>query len=71
MEERRNENKDTEDEKYVDIGEHFKQYNRKTTEEEEAAKIQLEQKVDKENPEKKEEVKAYEPQVHFLKGYKK
>ena len=65
LEERRNEKKDTEEEKYVDIREHFKQHSPKTTKEEEAAKMKLEQKVEKENPGKKEEVKAYEPPVPF------
>ena len=65
LEERINEKKDIEEEKYADIGEHFKQHNPKTTDEEEAAKMQPEQKVEKENPGKKEEVKAYEPQVPF------
>ena len=65
LEERRNEKKDTEEEKYANIREHFKQHSPKTTEEEEAEKIQLEQKVEKENPGENEEVKAYEPQVPF------
>ena len=43
LEERRNEKKDTEEEKYADIGEHFKQHSPKTIEEEKGAKIQLEQ----------------------------
>ena len=45
--------------------EHFKQHGRKTTEEEESTRMQLEKNVEKENPGKKEEVKAYEPQVPF------
>ena len=65
LEERRKEKKDTEEEQYAYIGEHFKQHSPKTTKEEEAAKIQLEKNVEKENPGKKEEVKAYEPQVPF------
>ena len=65
LEERRNEKKDTEEEKYADIGEHFKQHNPKTTEEEEATKMQPDQQVEKENPGKKKEVKAHEPQVPF------
>ena len=47
LEERRNEKKDTEEEKYADIREHFKQHIPKTTKEEEAAKMKLEQKVEK------------------------
>ena len=65
LEERRNEKKDTEEEKYADIGEHFKQHSPKTTEKEEATKMQQDQKVEKENKGKREEVKAYEPQVPF------
>ena len=38
---------------------------KKYTEEEEAAKMQPEQKVEKENLGKKEQIKAYEPQVPF------
>ena len=48
LEERREEEKDIEEEKYADIGEHFKQHNPKTIEEEEAAKMQPEKKVEKE-----------------------
>ena len=65
LEERRKEKKDTEEEQYADIGEHFKQHSPKITIEEEAVKIQPEKNVEKENPGKKEEVKAYEPQVPF------
>ena len=61
LEERRKEKKDTEEEQYADIGEHFKQNSPKTTKEEEAAKMQPEKNVEKENPGKEEEVKAYEP----------
>ena len=39
LEERRNEKKDNEEEKYTDIKEHFKQDSLKTTEEEEVAKM--------------------------------
>ena len=43
LENRRNEKNEIEEEKYADIGEHFKQHNSKTIEEEEAAKMQLKQ----------------------------
>ena len=39
LEERIKEKKDTEEEKYADIGEHFKQHSPKTTKEEEAIKM--------------------------------
>ena len=65
LEEIRNEKKDTEEEKYADIGEHFKQHSPKTTEEDEAAKVLPNQQVEKENSGKKKEVKAYEPLVPF------
>ena len=39
LEERRKEKKDTEEERYADIGEHFKQHSPKTIEEEEAVKM--------------------------------
>ena len=61
LEERRKEKKDIEEEQYAYIGEHFKQHSPKTTEEEEAVKMQPEKNVEKENPGKKEEVKAYKP----------
>ena len=65
LEERRKKKKDTEEEKYADIGEHFKQHSPKTTKEEEAEKTQPEKNVEKENLRKKEKVKGYEPQVPF------
>ena len=65
LEERRVEKKDTEEENYEEIGEEFKQHNLETTEEEKTIKMQPEQQVKKENLGKKEEVKAYEPQVPF------
>ena len=39
LEERIKEKKDTEEEQYADIAEHFKQHSPKTTEEEEAVKM--------------------------------
>ena len=71
LEERRKEKKDIEEEQYADIGEHFKQHSSKTTEEKEAAKMQPEKNVEKENLGKKEEVKAYEPQVSFPQNLQK
>ena len=65
LEERRKENIYTEEEQYADIGEYFKQHIPKTTEEDEAVKMQQEKNVEKENPWKKEDVKAYKPQVPF------
>ena len=65
LEEIKKEKKDTEEEQYADIGEHFKQHGPKTTKEEEAARMQPEKNVEKENLGKNEEVKAYEPQVPF------
>ena len=65
LDERRVEKKDTEEEKNADFREEFKQHSSKTTEEEKTTRMQLEQQVEKENPRKKEEVKAYEPQVPF------
>ena len=65
LDERRVEKKDTEEEKNADFREEFKQHSSETTEEEKTTRMQLEQQVEKENPRKKEEVKAYEPQVPF------
>ena len=64
LDERRVE-KDIEEENYAEIREEFKKHNLETTEEEKTTKMQLEQQVEKENRRKKEEVKAYEPQVPF------
>ena len=71
LDERRVEKKDTEEENYAEIREEFRQHSSKTTEEEKTTKMQPEQQVKKENPRKKEEVKAYEPQVPSLKGYRR
>ena len=65
LDERRVEKKDNEEEKYADFGEEFKQHNSETIEEEKTSKMQPEQQVEKDNPRKKEEVKAYKPQVPF------
>ena len=65
LEEKRVENKDTEEEKYVEIGQEFKQHSSETTEEEKTVKMQPEQQVEKENRGKREEVKDYNPQVPF------
>ena len=65
LKERRVEMKDTEEENYAEIGEEFKQHSSETTEDEKTAKMQLKQQVKKENLGKKEDVKAYEPQVPF------
>ena len=65
LEEIRVEKKDIDKENYAEIGEEFKQYSSETTEEEKPAKMQPGQQIEKENLGKKEEVKAYEPQVPF------
>ena len=65
LEERRVEKKDADEENYAEIGEKFKQHSSKTTEEEKTSKMQPEQQIKKVNLGKKEEVKAYEPQVPF------
>ena len=61
LEERRAEKKDTEEENYAEIREEFKQHSSEAIEEEKTKKMQPEQPVEKESPEKKKEVKAYEP----------
>ena len=65
LEEKRVEKKDTDEEKYAETGEEFKKHSSETTEEEKTVKMQLKQQVEKENLGKKEEVKAYNPQVPF------
>ena len=65
LEEKRVERKNTEEEKYAKIGEESKQHNSETIEEEKTTKMQLEQHMEKENLGKREEVKAYKPQVPF------
>ena len=65
LEEMRVEKKDTEEEKYAEIEEEFKQHSSEPIEEEKTIKMQPKQQVEKENLGKKEEVKAYNPQVPF------
>ena len=65
LDERKAEKKDTEEEKYADFEEEFKQHSSETTEEEKTARMQPEQQVEKENPGEKKDVKAYVPQVSF------
>ena len=71
LDERRVEKKDTEEKNYAKIREEFKQHSSETTEEEKIAKMIPEQQVEKENPGKNEEVKAYEPHVPFLQRLQK
>ena len=65
LEERRNEMKETEKEKHIEIGEELKQQSSKVAKEDRSTKKQQEQQVEKTNLKKKEEVKAYNPQVPF------
>ena len=65
LEEIRNEKKETEEEKHAEIGEELKQHSLEVVEEDRTAKIQQEQQVERGNLRKKEEVKAYNPQVPF------
>ena len=65
LDERRVKKKDIEEENYAKIREEFKQHDSETIEEEKITKIQSEQQVEKENPGKNEQVKAYEPHVLF------
>ena len=63
--EKRVERMNTEEEKYVEIGEESKQHNSETIEEEKTTKIQSEQQIKKINLGQKKEVKAYKPQDPF------
>ena len=65
LEEKRNEKKESEKEKHAEIGEELKQHSSEVVEEDRAAKIQQEEQVEKGNLRKKEEAKAYNPQVPF------
>ena len=65
MAEKRVEKKDTEEKKHAEIGEEFKQHGSKTAEEYKTIKMQQEQHLEKGNLGKREEVKAYNPQVPF------
>ena len=65
LEERRNEKKETKEEKHTKIGEEFKQQGSEVIEEDRTAKIQQQLQVEKGNLKKKEKVKAYNPQVPF------
>ena len=65
LQERRNEKKEIEEEKHTEIGEELKQQSSEVAELDRTAKMQQEQQVEKGNLKKKEEVKAYNPQVSF------
>ena len=65
LEERRNEKKETEEEKHTEIREELKQQSSEVAEEYRTTKMQQEPQVEKGNIKKKEEVKAYNPQVPF------
>ena len=65
LDERIVEKKDIGEENYAENREEFKQHSSETTEEEKTTKMHPEQQVEKENPRKKEEVKAYEPHAPF------
>ena len=65
LQERRNEKKEIEEEKHTEIGEELKQQSSEVAELDRTAKMQQEQQVEKGNLKKKEEVKAYNPQVPF------
>ena len=65
LEERRNEKKETGEEKHAEIGEELKHHSSEVAEEDRTAKMQQEEQVEKGNLRKKEEVKAYNPQVPF------
>ena len=66
LEEKRNEKKETKKEKHAEIGEELKHHSSEVAEEDRTIKMQQEQQVEKGNLRKKEEVKAYNPQVLFL-----
>ena len=71
LEERRNEKKETEEEKHAEVGEELKHQSSGVVEEDRIAKMQQEQQVEKRNIRKKKEVKAYNPQVPFPQRLKK
>ena len=65
LEERRNEKKETEEEKHAEVGEELNQHSSEVAEEDRTTKMQQEQQVEKGNLRKNEEVKTYSPQVPF------
>ena len=65
LEEKRNEKRKTEEEKHTEIGGELKQYTSEVTEEERTANMQQKQQVEERDLRKKEEVRAYKPQVPF------
>ena len=71
LEERRNEKKETEEEKHAKVGEELKQHSSGVVEEDRTIKMQQDQQVEKGNLRNKEEVKAYNPQVPFPQRLKK
>ena len=68
LEEKRKEKKDTEEEQYADIGEHFKHHSPKTTKEEEAVKMQPEKNVEKEIQGKRKRLRLMNLKFHSPKG---
>ena len=65
LEERRNERKETEEDKHAEIGEKLKQHNSEIVEEDRTTKTHQEQQIEKGNLRAKKEVKSYNPQVPF------
>ena len=59
LKQRRNEKKETEEPKHVEIGEELKQHGSEVAEEDRTTKMKQEQQVEKGNLRKNEEVKAY------------
>ena len=57
--------KEIEEEKHEDVGEELKQHSSEGAEEDRTTKMEQEQQFEKGNLRKKEEVKAYNPQVPF------
>ena len=65
LKKKRNEKKETEEEKHAKVGEELKQHGSEVAEEDRTTKMQQEQQVEKGNLRKNEEIKAYSPQVPF------
>ena len=71
LEERRNENKETEEEKHAEVGEELKQQSSRVAKEDRTTKMQQEQQVEKGNLRKKKEVTTSNPQVPIPQRLKK
>ena len=71
LEDRRNEKKDIEEEKYANIWEHFKQHSPKTTEEEEQQRCSQSKRWKNKIQGKRNRLRLMNLKFHYLKFYRR